>query len=205
MDAAVGLKDEGPGPFHELLPQANQEKVGAQQPVALLQRRLRALEVVVDEQALQDAGDGIAVRILLLDQDPHQVLQLVAPPLVDHHRGSQVAQQVPRVGLDGGHVAVLEAEVDDGVASVLVIEEHEEGPVQQPRALRQLLHRVGPHLGVNDLLQPGEVLLRLLPVLHQNVGRKLAPQGADAALRAGAQRPVVAQELRSAWRWQQCV
>ena len=36
---------------------------------------------------------------------------------------------------------VLEEEVDDGVAAVFVVEEHEQRPVHQPHALLQLVQR----------------------------------------------------------------
>lgn len=83
--------------------------------------------------------------------------------------------------------------------AVFVVEEHEQRPVRQPGSLLQLRQRAAAGLGVDHLAQPVQVLARLVPVLHQNVRSALPPQRSHAALRAAAQRPVVAQKLGGAW------
>lgn len=50
---------------------------------------------------------------------------------------------------------VLEKKVDDGIAPILVVEEHEQGPVHEPRPLVQLLKEGCEGVGVDDLLQLG--------------------------------------------------
>lgn len=94
----------------------------------------------------------------------------------------------------------LEKEVDDGVAPALVVEEDEERPVREPRAVREQRQRVRLrlHLLVNHILDPVEVLQRLVPVLHQDVRRELAPESAERPLAVVAQRAVVAEELGGA-------
>ena len=61
---------------------------------------------------------------------------------------------------------VLEEEVNDGIAAVLVLKEHKKRPVHEPDALLELLQDGRKGVGVNDLLQLGQVIQRRLPLLH---------------------------------------
>ena len=75
-------------------------------PHLLAERQLvlRRLEVKVDKEAVQEVGDGVAVLVQLLADHLDQVLQHVAPPLVDYHGHRQVPQQVLAGQLDGRQV-----------------------------------------------------------------------------------------------------
>ena len=64
---------------------------------------------------------------------------------------------------------VLEEEVNDLVAAVVVIEEDVQRPVHEPASLLQLLQNGGEGVGVNDLLQFHEVLCGHIPPLHENL------------------------------------
>ena len=88
-----------------------------------------------------------------------------------------------------GGLPVGQEEVDDGVAAVLVVEEHEEGPVHEPGALLQLHQHGGEGVGVDDVPQLHQVVQRRVPAQRQDVGRQDAPQGAEVALGVGAQGP----------------
>mmetsp|Transcript_14584 Transcript_14584/g.62514 ORF Transcript_14584/g.62514 Transcript_14584/m.62514 type:complete len:325 (-) Transcript_14584:21-995(-) len=101
-----------------------------------------------------------------------------------------------RLRLDALHVPLLEEQVDDGVAPVLVVEEHEQRPVHQPRARTRLRQRVGVRAVLHRVLEAGHVLHGGVPVLPQDVRREFAPQRRRALLRVRAQAPVVVQELR---------
>ena len=60
---------------------------------------LGTLKVIAHKQALQELGDGVAVLVGFLLNDPDEVLHNIPPPLVDHHCCGQVAQQVLRCRL----------------------------------------------------------------------------------------------------------
>lgn len=109
---------------------------------------------------------------------PHEVAQHGRAPLpapVDHHRRRQVAQQPGAVRLQRLQVPLLEEQVGHQVAPPRVREGHEERPVQQPAALRQLRQRrVRPRL--DGRLHRAQLRERALPVLHQHLAGELAPQ-----------------------------
>ena len=88
------------------LTDGGQEVVLVQDLLAQGQLLLGALEVILQEQAVQEARDGVGELVRLLLDAAHEVLHGPPPPLVDDHRGCQVAQQVLRLRLDGVQVSV---------------------------------------------------------------------------------------------------
>ena len=101
-----------------------------------------------------------------------------------------------RLRLDGLHVPLLEEEVDDAVPAVLVVEEDEQGPVNEPRARVHLRQRRGILAVLHRVLEPVHVLHRGIPVLLEDIRGKLTPECAAALLAVGAEAAVVVQELR---------
>ena len=95
-------------------------------------------------------------------------------------------------------VLVLEEHVDDSIATARMVEKYKQTPVDEPRALLQLLHCVAvrlhspvalvaaakhssacvthSYLALQELAQSIEILQGRIPVLHQNLGSELAPQ-----------------------------
>mmetsp|Transcript_9265 Transcript_9265/g.28839 ORF Transcript_9265/g.28839 Transcript_9265/m.28839 type:complete len:403 (+) Transcript_9265:1140-2348(+) len=195
VDAAVRLEDEVTRRLDELVFARNQKKVVREYLGALAQVLLRAVKVVAHVQALEELAHRVGKGVLLHLDDANEVLLHARAALVDHHRRGQVAQQVRCGGLDGVQVPFLHEEVHDEVPPILVVEEDEERPVQQPRTLLQLHEARGKLLGVDALLEPVEVVQRHRPVLHQNLGAKLAPQRVEGLLLRARERAVVVQEL----------
>lgn len=207
MYTAVSLKDEQASIFKELVSQRNsdaiplfdtlaQERIIQYNLLALDQLLLSAIKIILDIQALQEFDDGILVDVLLLLDDLDELLKHVPSPLIDNNCSSKVPQKMGSVGLDSIQVPVLEEEVDDPVPSILMVEEDEEAPVHQPYPAVELVdRRRGEAAGVNHLLEPVELLLRDIPVLHQYLRRKLAPEGAEAPLAVGAESTVLGQEI----------
>lgn len=70
------------------------------------------------------------VRYLFNDAD--QIFQHVSPALVGDDSGCEVAEHMGACGLDSVEVGRLEEEVDNAVASLLVVEEHKQTPVDEP-------------------------------------------------------------------------
>jgi hypothetical protein len=66
VDAAVGLEDEEPRRLEELGLDRREEVVGVDDGLALGELGLRAVKVVVDEEALEELGDGVGVLVRLL-------------------------------------------------------------------------------------------------------------------------------------------
>uniref|UniRef100_A0A8R7QIQ5 Uncharacterized protein n=1 Tax=Triticum urartu TaxID=4572 RepID=A0A8R7QIQ5_TRIUA len=207
MYTAVGLKDEKASILKELVSQRNsnaiplfdalsQERIIQYNLLALDKLLLSAIKIILDIQALQEFNDGILVAVLLLLDDLDEFLKHVPSPLVHNNCSSKVPQKMGSVGLDSIEVPVLEEEVDDPVPSILMVEEDEEAPVHEPYPAVELVdRRRGEAAGINHLLEPVELLLRDIPVLHQYLGRQLPPQGAQAPLAVGAQSAVLGQEI----------
>ena len=86
-------------------------------------------------------------------------------------------EEVRRLRLDGLHVPLLEEEVDDAVATVLVVEEDEQRPVNEPRARVHLRQRRRILAVLHRVLEPVHILHRGVPVLLEDIRGKL-PQSA---------------------------
>lgn len=106
--------------------------------ITLQQHLVRHLEVVIVEDRLQEVGDRVLVNILELLDDLHELVDDGATALVDDDRRRKVAENVRARGLHGVHVAVLVQELDEAGAPVAVVEEDEETPMDEPRAIAQL-------------------------------------------------------------------
>lgn len=182
MNPTECLKDHQPGAFDELIEIAVDEEVVGDDVLALVELQARALEVEVDVQMFQELRDGIFVRVRLLLDDLHQVLQSVAATAVDDDGDRQVAQDVRTGRLDDVQVhRLVQQHLDDEVAALRVMEEDEDAPVNQPCALCQQLH-VGEAAVVDELPQAVQVLQRRLPVEREDLRRQLAPQHVQVVL-----------------------
>ncbi len=89
---AVGLKDEQAGILHKLCLAGREEEVIVNDLLTFQELLLGPLKVVLDEEALQELGDGVRVFVGLLLNDSDEVLQHVPSPLVDDHGHRQVPQ-----------------------------------------------------------------------------------------------------------------
>lgn len=85
----------------------------------------------------------------------------------------------------GSKVPVLEEEVDDLIAAIVVVEEDVQGPMHEPAALLQLLQDGCKGVGVDDLLQFHQVFCGNIPPLHEDLRGQDSPQGAQALFAAG--------------------
>jgi hypothetical protein len=160
VNATIRLKDEQARTLDELILQRLQKVVRAQQALALAQLLLSAVEVIVDQQALDKLSDWIAIRIVLLLDDANQILEHVSSPWVRDNGRCEIAQNMRTVRLNCLHIPLREEKINNFVAVVRVcghfgLEENEQAPMYQPSALLQLLQRIV------ELLRPkGVVSLR---------------------------------------------
>lgn len=68
------------------------------------------------------------------------------------------AQPQPTKAAGGASPPLLHEQVDDGVAAILVVEEHEQRPVHEPDALLQLDQQRRKGVGVDHVLQDGQTV-----------------------------------------------
>jgi len=72
-----------------------------------------------------------------------------------------------------------------------MVEEDEQTPVNQPRALLQLLQWVDKILGIDDLTKAIHVLHGTLPVLHEDLRSELSPECREVLFLVVAERSEV--------------
>jgi hypothetical protein len=75
------------------------------------------------------------------------------------------------LGLNGVQILVrVEVMIDEEIATFLVIEIHEQPPVDQPGPLLQRLKRIGGGcILINDISEPLQIFKRWFPALTQNL------------------------------------
>ena len=184
VDLAVALRDEMSRCVHKLVCRAEQEEVVLENLLGLAQLLLGLLKVKVDVQGLDEVGDGVAVLVALLAHDADEVLELLLVLIgvarlaaVGDDGGGEVAQYPGAVCLDGVDVGGGEEHVGQALAGGLVVEEGEQGPVDQPGAVLQLGEGVVEEAGVDGLLELVDLLDGRVPVDAQDLAGQLAPRG----------------------------
>ena len=68
MNSAEGLKDEEAGVLDEVVQTGDQEEVVDEHRLALTQLLLGTVKVEVHVQTLKELGDGVPVRVRLLEE-----------------------------------------------------------------------------------------------------------------------------------------
>ena len=182
VDLAVALGDEVAGGVDKGVGGAEQEEVVLENLLGLAELLLGLLEVKVDVEGLDEVGDGVGVLVTLLADNADQILELalvlvrVAGAAAAGDDGSgEVAQDPGAVCLDGVDVGGGEEHVGEGLAGGLVVEEGEEGPVDQPGAVLQLGEGVVEEACVDELLDLVDLLNGRVPVDGEDLAGELAP------------------------------
>ena len=106
VNATVRLKDEEASALNELILQWLQEVICAEQAFALAQLLLGTVEVIIHQETLHELSDRIAICVVLLLDDAHQILEHVSPPWICNHGGCEVSEHVRAIRLDRLHVAL---------------------------------------------------------------------------------------------------
>jgi hypothetical protein len=182
MDAAESLEDHQTRALNELIQISVDEEVVEDDVLALVKLHAGALKVKVDVQVLQEFSDWIFVGVRFLLDDLDQILQGIATAAIDDDGDRQVAQDVRASRLNDVQVDRLVQQVlDDQIASLGVVEEDEDAPVDEPCALCQQLH-VGEAAVVDEFAQAIQVLEGGLPVEGENFGGQFAPQDVQVVL-----------------------
>ena len=156
MDPAECLKDHHPRVLDKVIQTRHEEEIIDEHGLAIPELLLGAVKVKVDVEVLDEAGDGILVGVGFFLDHLDQVLHHVPPgALVDDDRSGQISQDPGARGLDGVQVGLLvEEQVDDQVLTLVVVEEDEQTPVDQPGPLLQRLQVAPEGALINELLQP---------------------------------------------------
>lgn len=102
MNAAERFENQKSCALDEIFIAGHKEEVVVHQLFTIFQLLLSAVKVVVDEEALEELGDGISVGVGLLLDNAHHISQNLLPATrVDDHAGGEIAQKVRRKRLDG--------------------------------------------------------------------------------------------------------
>lgn len=173
-----------PSGINELVRRSQQEEIILKDLLGFTELLLCLLKVKVDVQRLDEIGDGIAVLVALLPDDPDQILELLLVlvrvaaliPVCDDS-GSEVAQDPWAVCLDGVDVGGGEEHVGEGLAGGLMVKEREQRPVDQPCAVLELCEGVVEEAGVNNFLELVDLFDGRVPVYGKDLASKLAPGG----------------------------
>ena len=203
VDLAVTLRNQMPRRLDERFGGGHEEEIALQDALGGRELLLRLLEVKVDVERAHKVGDGVAVFVPFLPDHSHEVLELLlvlarvaAAAAVRDDRGGQVAQHPGAVGLDGVDEGRLEEQVGERLARGLVVEEGEEGPVDEPGAVLQLRERVVEQLGVDRLLDFRDLLHGHVPVEREDVAGQLAPGGRADLVGVGRQDAELVEQVR---------
>ena len=121
---------------------AEQEKVVLQNLLSLAEFLLCFLEVEVNIQCLDEICHRVSILVAFLPDNPNEVLELllvlvgvtVAVAVCDDG-GGEIAQDPGAVCLDRVDVGGREEHLREGVFGGLIVEEGEQGPVNQPGAV----------------------------------------------------------------------
>lgn len=182
MDTAERLEDHQTGIFDELLQTSDDEEIVHDHRLALVQLHPGALEVKVHVQVFQELGDWVAVGVRLLLDDLYQILESVSPASVDDDSCGQVAQNVRTHSLDRIQIQwFVQEHLDDQIASLGMVEEHQNTPVDQPGALLQHLDW-REVVVIDEITQTGQILKRGWPVQGKDLGRQFTPQNSQVVL-----------------------
>ena len=156
MNPAERLEDHHSRVLDEVIQTRNEKEVIDQDGLTVPELLLSTVKVKVDIEILDEAGDGVLVGVGLLLDHLDQVLHHIPPDaLVDDDRCGQVSQDPRAGGLDCVQVGLLvEEQLDDQILALVMVEEHEETPVDQPGPLLQGLQVTPEGALINELLQP---------------------------------------------------
>lgn len=188
-DFAVALADEVAGGIHKGVGRGGEEEVGAADVLGGAEGLAGGLKVVGNVESVDELGDGVGVLVGLLADVADDVLELL---LLDARGavvaggagaaargddgGDEVAQDPGAGRLDRVDVGRREEHVEDGLAGGVVVEEGEEGPVDEHGAVVELGARVAEELGVDALLDVLELVDGRVPVGREDLARKFAPR-----------------------------
>lgn len=157
MDLAVAFGDEVTGSIDESVGGRDKEEIAAQNILGLAELLLCLLEIEIDVKGLDEIGDGVGVLVVLLAHNADQILQLLlvdtgvllGAAAVGDNGGGEVSQNPRAAGLDGVDVGGGEEEVGEDVAGGVVVEEGEQRPVNEPRAVGELSQGVVEQASLN--------------------------------------------------------
>lgn len=202
VDLAVALEDEVAGRVDKVVGVGEQEEVAPENLLGEDELVLGLLKVKVDAQGVDEAGDGVLVLVGLLLNDANNVLHLLlldtgvlCAAAVGDDGDGEVAEDPGRVGLDGVDEAGVEEEVEEGLTGLVVVEEGEEGPVDELGAVLELGKGVVGKPGVDTLADLLQLLHGRLPAHAENLAGKTTPCGVRDLVVVGGEDAEAVEEL----------
>ncbi len=160
----------------------HEEEIGPQDLFGFDEFLLRLFKVKIDVQRLDEIRHRVVILVSFLPHDPSQVFELLlvqtrvpAAVSVRDDGGGEVAQDPGAIGLNGIDVWGGEEEFAEGVASGFVIEEWEEGPMDQPRTVLQLGQGIVEEFGVDGFFDFVDFFHGYFPVRGQYLRGQFAP------------------------------
>ena len=202
VDLAVALEDEVASGVDKVVGVGEQEEVAPENLLGENKLVLSLLEVKVDAEGVDEAGDGVLVLVGLLLDDANNILHLLlldtsvlrAAAVGDDGDG-EVTEDPGRVGLDGVDEAGVEEEVEEGLAGLVVVEEGEESPVDELGAVLELSKGVVGQPGVDTLANLLKLLHGGLPAHAEDLASKTTPCGVRDLVVIGGKDAEAVEEL----------
>lgn len=177
MNATESFKDHQTSIFYKLLQAPDNEEIIDDDRLAFVQLHSGAFEIEIHVQVLQEFSDWVLVSVRFLLDDLDQVLECITAATIDNHGCGQVSQDVRTHCLDCIQIErFVQEHLNDKITALSVIEEDQDGPVDQPCPLLKHLN-VGKIAVVVDVFpQAIQVFQGRLPVQSQNFGGQFAPE-----------------------------
>ena len=197
MNTTEGLEDHHPGILDEVIKTRHQEEIINQHCLTITQFLLGPIKIEVDIQILNETRYGVLIGVGFLLDDLYEVLHNISPgALVSDDSGGEVSEDPGASGLDCVQIRLLvEEQIYDQVSSLGVVEEDKQAPVDQPGALLKCLEITTESALINEGLQPVEILQCSVPVLHEDLGSKLAPHAVQVVPVSGLDQDTVEVEI----------
>jgi hypothetical protein len=182
VDLAVAFEYVQTGILHKLLLQRPEEDITLQNLLSQLQLCLSGTKVALNVKSLDELGDGVCVLVGLLLDGADQFLQLILLLLVGNNSDGKESENVRASHLNSAQVAVVEEPLNDTSAARRVVEEDEQGPVNEPCALLELLKGSSEALGVNNFAESVEGQSGGFPLLHKDLSAQNTPKSSSGQL-----------------------
>lgn len=176
MNTTECLEDHQTRILHELIQPWDDEEIVDDHRLAFVQLHSSSLKVKVHIETFEELGDRIPIRVGFLLDDLDQILQRIASARIDDDGRCQISQNVRTHRLNRVQIErTIEEHLNDVIASLRMIHEHEHTPVDQPGALLQRLRAVEVAV-VDELAQTIQILVRGCPVQSENLSGQDSPQ-----------------------------
>lgn len=145
MNLTKDFKNKETSILNKVVDAASQEKVNANDNLAVTKLLLCTVKIKVDVKAFDEFGDWIAIVVRFLLNEAHQIFHAVTSLTMSNDSSTQITENVRARSLNSVQVRILrifiahafrvEKELHEHVTTLLNVKEDEQTPVNEPSAL----------------------------------------------------------------------